>query len=164
MRRLLASVLGLVLGAANADELLQTPAFSLELEGDWQPVQSSDGQQRSYYSKSRDVGLTTSYVLHNARPADTERIATKLKQFRLEGEGKAAEQFNLRMTIAEPLVASFSQGHQVAYYGHDSSGRQFRYLGLVFANKTVNLYAESKSRSQAELEATFNALLRGLKP
>lgn len=141
---------------------IDTPAFKMKLDGDWVKEQSQDSEQFSYYSKSLDVGLTTSFVLINAKPADTERIAKKLVEIRLNSENSAAKIFNLEMTIVEPIVVPFSKGHQVAYYGHDSGNRQFRYLGLVFPNKTVNIYVESKSKTQGELETIFNLLLKGL--
>lgn len=147
---------------SQAAQVVESPAFRLKLDGDWKAVAASDPEQQSLYSTHLDVGLTTSYLLFNAKPSDTERIAQKLREFRLRGEDQAAAQYKLRLTIVEPIVLPFAKGHQVAYYGHDSEGRQFRYLGLVFPNKTINVYAESKSRSQAELEAIFNQMLKGL--
>ncbi|MBB6341943.1 hypothetical protein HNP49_002111 [Pseudomonas fluvialis] len=161
MRKLLASLLSVFSIGAYAATEIKAPVFSLKLNGDW-VAEKSDPDQFSYYSKAIDVGLTTSFVRMNAKPSDTERIANKLKEFRLAGENRAASEFNLRMTIADPIVVPFSKGHQVAYFGHDDHGRQFRYVGLVFPDKTINVYAESKTRSQGELEKIFNDLLKGL--
>jgi len=162
MKRLIASLAALISFGALASGGIDTPAFKLKLEGDWKPEKTSDPEQYSYYSRKLDVGLTASFTLINAKPSDTERIANKLKEFRLGGEDKAAKAFNLKMTIVEPIVVPFSKGHQVAYYGHDNKNRQFRYLGLVMPTKTINIYAESKTRSQKELEDIFNQLLKGL--
>ncbi|MCU7878985.1 MAG: hypothetical protein KZQ84_19725 [Candidatus Thiodiazotropha sp. (ex Lucinoma borealis)] len=148
---------------AIASAMIDTPAFKMELEGDWVQEQVQDKEQKSYYSKSLDTGLTTSYLMMNAKPSDTERIANKLIEFRLNGENAAANKFNLKMTIVEPILVPYSKGHQVAYYGHDSNNRQFRYLGVVMPDKTINIYTESKSKSQAELEVIFNNLIKGLK-
>ena len=142
--------------------MIDTPAFKMKLDGDWAKGQSQDSEQFSYYSKLLDVGLTTSFMFMNAKAADTERIAMKLVEIRLGSENAAANSFNLKLTIVEPIVVPFSKGHQIAYYGHDSGNRQFRYLGLVFPDKTVNIYAESNSKTQDELEAIFNHLLKGL--
>ena len=164
MRRLITFIAAMLSFGAQAVEILETPAFKLKLGEDWQAEASSAPEQYSFYSKKLSVGITTSYTLYNAKASDTERIAKKLKEFRLAGESTAAKEFDLQMTIAEPIVVPFSMGHQVAYYGHDSKGRQFRYLGLVYTSKTVNVYAESASRTQQELEAVFNTLLKGLSP
>src|SRR5690606_4371194 len=123
MKKLLASFIFLFTAGAIASTAIDTPAFKMELSGDWVQEQTLDSEQKSYYSKSLDTGLTTSYLLMNAKPSDTERIASKLIEFRLQGENAAANEFNLKMTIAEPILVPFSKGHQVAYYGHDSNNR-----------------------------------------
>ena len=163
MKKLLEYFISLFTAGAIASTAIDTPAFKMELSGDWVQEQAQDSGQKSYYSKSLDTGLTTSYLLMKAKPSDTERIASKLIEFRLRGENAAANEFNIKMTIAEPILVPFSEGHQVAYYGHDSNNRQFRYLGVVMADKTINIYAESKTKSQSELEVIFNNLLKGLK-
>jgi len=163
MRTFLFVLLGLLAMNVLATESIQTPAFELKLSGAWVRERSSAPEQYSYYSKELNTGITASFILQNAKSSDTERIANKLKEFRLAGEDKAASEFNLKMTIAEPIVLPFSKGHQVAYYGHDSQNRQFRYLGLVLPNKTISIYAESKSKSQQELETIFNQLIKRLK-
>jgi len=162
MKRFIASLLAILSFGVLADADVNTPAFKLKLLGDWKKEKSNDPEQYSYYSHATDTGITCSYILTKAKPEDTERIAKKLIEFRLGAEEAAANKFDLKMTIAEPLLAPFSKGHQVAYFGHDSRNRQFRYLGLVTPSKTVNIYAESKSRTQSELEADFNKLLKGL--
>jgi hypothetical protein len=98
----------------------------------------------------------------NAKPSDTERIASKLKEFRFAGENNAVKTYNLKMTIADPFVVPFSRGHQVAYYGHDNTNRQFRYIGLVLSSKVINIYADSKTKNQRELKGIFNTLPKGL--
>jgi hypothetical protein len=162
MRKILAMFLAMISFNALADTTISTPAFKLKLGEGWKQEQSSDSEQIAYYSAQRDVGITTSFMLVKAKPADAERMANKLKELRLAGENAAALEFGLTMTIAEPIVVPYGEGYQVAYYGHDSANRQFRYLGIVTATKIVNIYAESKGRSQQELEVAFNGLLKGL--
>lgn len=162
MRKLISTFLAVLSFSAHSAEVIETPAFKLKLEGSWTDEQSSDPEQKSYFSKKLDVGITTSYMFVSAKTTDTERIANKLKEFRLDGENKMAKAFDLHLTIAEPVVIPFSKGHQVAYFGHDNTNRQFRYLGLVLPKKTINIYAESKTKSQKELEDIFNQLLKGL--
>lgn len=125
-------------------------------------MRTGDPEQRAAYSKEKDVALTASCTPMGARHSDTERIAQKLKEFRLRAEQSAADRLNRKMTIADPIVKSFPHGHSVAYFGQDSAGRQFRYLGLVFPEKIINIYAKSPSRTQSELETIFTQLLKGL--
>jgi len=139
-----------------------TSAFALKLPAGWHLAKASSDDQQSAYSESLDTWLTTSFISMKAKPSDTERIATMLKEHRLDAEATAAEKFDLHMTIADPIVVPFSRGHQTAYFGHDDGGRQFRFLGFVTPYKTISIYLESKSRSQAELETIFNELLKGL--
>lgn len=65
-------------------------------------------------------------MLVKVKPSDTERIACKLKEFRLATENNAAKTFNLKMTIIGPIVVPFPKGHQVAYYGYANTNRQSR--------------------------------------
>lgn len=147
---------------ASAD-VVDTPAFKLKLGGDWTRLKSSDTEQVVLRSGRFDVTATVSYQLIRAKASDTERIATKLKEFRLQAEEAGAREFNLKLTIAEPIVVSMKGGHQVAYYGRDDKGRQFRFLGAVFSDKIVNIYLESPTKSEAGLKAVFDELLSGLR-
>lgn len=162
VRKLLAMLLAMISFNALADTTINTPAFKLELGDGWKQEQSSDPEQFSYYSAQRDIGITASFMFVKVKLANTERMANKLKELRLAGEDAAASKFGLTMTIAEPIVVPYGEGYQVAYYGHDSANRQFRYLGIVTATKIVNIYTESKGRSQQELEDAFNRVLKGL--
>ena len=162
MKQLITSLLTIFSFGVIADSEISTPAFKLKLSEGWIQEPTNDTEQCSYYSHAKDIGIMCSYILMNAKLEDTDRIAKKLIEFRLGGEEAAANKFNLKMTISEPFIAPFSKGHQVAYFGHDSSNRQFRYLGVVMPSKAINIYAESSSKSQAELEEEFNTLLKGL--
>jgi hypothetical protein len=150
--------------AVAATQTIETPGFRLRLEGEWKLRPIVDPEQRIAYSSAEDVEITTSYLPLPPKAPGTERVANKLKELRLDAENEAARKYHLRTTIAGPVVQTFQDGHMVAYYGHDDTGRQFRYLGLVFPDKVVNLYAESKSRSQAELETFFKKMLEGFAP
>src|SRR4051794_12456942 len=123
MRQFFISLWALIsLNRVEAADIV-TPAFTLKLPAGWRIEKATDADQQSAYSKSQDAGLTTSFILMKAKPFDTERIATKLKEFRLSAEEAAAKKFDLHMTIADPIVVPFSKGHQTAYFGHDSEGR-----------------------------------------
>jgi hypothetical protein len=149
--------------AAHADGVIETPAFILKLPGKWVAAPGSDAAKRSYYSKKLDVGLTASFVMREADPGDTAQLAQRLRDVRLAGEQQVAAQFNYTLDLVDPVIVAFARGHQVAYQGQDSNGRQFRYLGLVLPTKTIQIYLESKTRSQPELEGIFNELLTWLR-
>jgi len=143
-------------------ELKEPKYFKIALEGDWIETATNDPEQRAVYSKQSDVGVTISRMSGNFAKTGIDRAAEKLKDFRLAAEKKAGQTFQVHMTIASPVVAPFSRGYQVAYYGHDSRGRQFRYLGLVMSDKMINIYAESKSQTQEGLENVFASFIQGL--
>jgi hypothetical protein len=84
-------------------------------------------------------------------------------EFRLQAENRAAQSFNLKMTIAEPVVVAIAGGHAVAYYGSDNSGRQFRYSGVVTPKWITSVFVESRSRSEAQLKLILDELLEKLK-
>ena len=50
-------------------------------------------------------------MLVNAQPKDTERMANKLRDFRLKAEDTAAAQYGLKMTIVEPIVTPYGDGY-----------------------------------------------------
>lgn len=162
MKQIPALLSALFSASAIASGPIDTPAFKLPLEGNWIEERSPVPQQYSYYSEELDIAITASYDQLNTDPSKTEAIANTLAQLRLEGEQAAAEEFDVEMKIVEPYIGEFPRGHQVAYYGHDSSGREFRYLGIVTPEKVINIYAESKSKSQSQLEGFFNELIQGL--
>lgn len=150
-------------GPARADGVIETPAFILTLPGKWVAEPGADPAKRSYYSKKLDVGITTSFLMREADPGNTEQLARRLKEARVAGEQQVAKQFDYRLDMVDPVVVAFARGHQVAYQGQDSNGRQFRYLGLVLPSKTIQIYIESKTRNQAQLEAIFDDLLTYLR-
>jgi hypothetical protein len=162
MRKLFPALFLTICGLAHADSMIDTPDFKLNLPGDWVVERTKDASQHSFYSKQQDVGITASSMHFKRGVPDLRRIANKLVETRLAAENAAGGEYGLHMTIAEPIVVPFRQGYQVAYYGHDSKNRQFRYLGVVVDGRIVNVYVESQSKSQQELENHFNQLLKGL--
>jgi hypothetical protein len=162
MRKAFAALLGLLPFLAGA-HTLDAGAFQLKLPAGFTSQPSSDPQQFVLYSKAEDTYLTLSYLPMNAPAARLPEVARKLLEFRLQGEQAAAAASGLHLTIAEPIVVPFSRGQQVAYFGKDNHGRVFRYLGIVVPQKTINVFAESPSRSTQDLEKLFNQVLQGLK-
>jgi len=163
MRNLLtALILPLFFGGCTSNHI-RTSAFELDLDGDWtSDSDTADREEYSYYSKNLDVHITVSFMLMKAKPEDTEIIANRLKTIRVAAERDVTSEDGAQATIVEPVVLPFPRGHQIAYHGHDSENREFRYLGFVLPDKNINLYAESVTRTEDELEQVFNDLLRRL--
>ncbi len=157
-----ALLLAILASGALAAQTIETPAFTLKLPGDWKPQTTSDPDEHSYYSEAMDVRLATSFVVLDTLPTDTESVANRLKEVARDSEHWAAKHMNLDLTMAEPTVTQLPWGHRVAYFGHDNSHRQFRYVGLVLDRKAINVYVQSQSRSERELEAIVDRLLDGL--
>jgi len=145
------------------DEIeIASQAYKISLPKDWIEQKALDPEQRTFFSKEKDTALVISAMSINARMADTERVARKMLEFRLQAENRAAQSYNLRMTIAEPIVVASPWGHVMAYYGSDSSGRQFSYSGAVTPKVILSVFVESRSRSELQLKTILDALLERL--
>jgi len=83
-------------------------------------------------------------------------------EFRLAGEEDVAKNFNVKMTIAEPMVLQRPWGHAIAYYGSDSSGRHFSYAGAVIPKAVISIYVESPTASEHDLKVILDELLSSL--
>jgi hypothetical protein len=158
--RILSLLLGMFSGAAGVFSL-STDAFRLNVPGDWIRKPGDDPSQYVLVSKSLGVQVTLSWEAANIG-AKTERTAQAFKGMRMEAEGQAAAEHGLHLTIAEPIVAPYAGGHQLAYFGHDDRGRQFRFLGLVCAKGVLSVYAESSQLAVDRLQSVFDQILKGL--
>ncbi|WP_156480036.1 hypothetical protein [Collimonas pratensis] len=145
-----------------AAETMKTDTFSLEMQGDWKKGPSSDSEQFTFSSRKLGVDLTISTMKFKELGVDLERMTRKLQEFRLSGEEAAAKKFNLRMEISEPLITRADRGWHLQYFGNDSTGRTFRYYGIVVPGKLMNIYAESSSASLQQLDETLQEIFRGL--
>jgi len=145
------------------DEIeIASQAYKISLPKDWIEQKALDPEQRAFFSKEKDTALVISAMSINARTTDTERVGRKMLEFRLQAENRAAQSYNLRMTIAEPIVVASPWGHAMAYYGSDSSGRQFSYSGAVTPKVILSVFVESRSRSELQLKTILDALLERL--
>ena len=138
---------------------IASPTYSISLSEDWIEQTSLDPEQRLFFSKEKETALIISAMPINARMTDTERVARKMLDFRLQAEGRIAQSRSLKMTIAEPIIAARPWGHAMAYYGSDSSGRQFSYSGAVTPKVILSIFVESRSRSEPQLKAVLDTLL-----
>ena len=150
------------LGAAT-DTVVTTPAYSLKLGPGWVEAPPTDPEQVNYFSPKENIYFVGSaMILQGARPEQLEKIANKLRDMRIKAEEHVAAEVGRHVTVAEPLVAKFADGYQVAYWGHDDKHREFRYLGIVSTKYIASVYVESPSRSQQDIDNYFNTLLKSL--
>lgn len=144
-----------------AGATIETDTFRLELKGDWRKSQGSDPEQFQLRSEDRGVDATLSTVTFS-ETADLGVLTEKLKDMRLDAEEKAARRFNRQMEIADPLIAEYGRGWQLQYFGRDNTGRHFRYFGLVFPGKLLNLFVESDTANFEDLDSALQEVFSGL--
>jgi hypothetical protein len=130
---------------------VQTETYSLRLSDDWAEAPSTDAEQRTFVSRSRDVRLVVS-SMQAAIPADRfEEIARFVIGRRLELEHQFAAARGQSAMINGPVVISESWGTSMSYTGSYSGGRQFSYSGSVTGTQVLNLYLESETLSHQQL-------------
>jgi hypothetical protein len=148
---------------ATPQELqVTTPSYSLTLSGDWRELPSDDPEQKTFVSRAHDVRLVISSLDVTGTQVDPQDAAQHLVQMRMNAERQAAERYGRLMTIAEPVVAPQPWGAMVAYYGHDNTGRQFNFAGMVTRRQVLQTYVESPTLSGDELFAVFQEIQQGL--
>jgi hypothetical protein len=91
MRKLIALIFLTITCLANADTMIDTADFKLDLIGDWELVQSTDPDQHAYYSKEKDVAITASSMRFKKGLPDLHRFADKLIEVRMVAENDAAK-------------------------------------------------------------------------
>jgi len=149
--------------SAKAQELnVSTPSYSLKLNGDWRELPSDDPEEKTFVSRVHDVRLVISSMDVSGTQVDPQEAAEVLVQMRMDAERKAADHFGRFMTIAEPVVVPQPWGAMVAYFGHDNTGRQFNFAGMVTRSQVLQTYVESPSLSGDELFVVFQEVQQGL--
>ncbi len=141
---------------------MQTETYSLRLSDDWVEAPSTDAEQRTFLSQSREVRLVVS-SMPAAIPADRfEEIARFVVERRIELERQFAAERGQRASIAGPVVISESWGTSMSYTGAYSGGRQFSYSGSVTPTQVLNLYLESETLSHQQLMDVSMEVASGL--
>ena len=132
------------------------PSFTLELEAPWVRLPNDDPEQYNFRDSNRDIDITLSAMGMSAKSEEVELVASKMIEFRLEAEGKMAEEYGVRLTIAEPINIVRPWGRAIAYYGSDNKGRHFSYSGMVTRNTIINLYMSTGKLTEKELMLAMN--------
>lgn len=131
--------------------MIADPNLILSLGDGWQPMPSDDPDLHAFHDAARDVVATLSSLALDADPAALEQIARTLVESRLQGEADTARACGHHATIYEPIVAPQPWGQAVAYYGHDETGRQFGFSGIVTPARAITLYMSSPRLTEMEL-------------
>lgn len=139
--------------------MINDPNFSLELGQCWQKAPSSESDVYNFRDERRDVVATLGSVTLASESEGLERLARALVELRLHAEAEGGRAFGRSSTIYEPIVAPQPWGQAVAYYGHDDTGRQFSFSGIVTTASVITLYMSSSRLSEVELAEAMDEVL-----
>jgi hypothetical protein len=131
--------------------VIVNPNFSLDLGRPWQEVSGDDPEQYNFRDPDRDTVITLSAIALDIAADRMDELANMLVELRLKAEGEAAQAFDHRATIYEPIVVPRPWGRAVAYYGHDDRDRQFSYSGMITQRSVISLYMSTGRLSEREL-------------
>ena len=165
MIRILASILVAAAPALASAETLGTDRFELELPSGWvleaqsvEPPNSDEVFELLYEGGTAAATVSTMIFDH----PDREALANAYLDIRLQAEREVNEELGQTLTFEEAFEDK-GYGHQIEYFGSDSSGRLFRYWGFVRDTKLINIYLETYELSEETLEEVFRQLLAGLR-
>ena len=149
---------------ANA-ETLGSDRFELDLPSGWvveassvEPPDSDEVYQLIYEDGDAAATVSTMIFQH----PDREALANTYLDIRLQAEREVSEELGQTVTYEEAFENK-GYGHQIEYFGSDSSGRLFRYWGFIRDAKLINIYVEAYEMDKDSLEALFQELLSGLR-
>jgi hypothetical protein len=165
MVRLLAALVFAVICASPAqaepERARVGTTYTLSFSDDWVEA-PSDGTQRTFNSRSRDVQLIVSSMRAATPPERFEQIAHFVVERRVELERELAAEMGQRAEIVGPVVISEDWGASMSYSGSFSGGRQFSYSGAVTRSGVLNLYVESTTLTHEQLILVFGEVTAGL--
>lgn len=139
--------------------MIEDPNFTLTLGGGWQELRSDDPEQYNFRDLEREISATLSSMPLNADPATLGEFAHILTGMRIHAEADAGQVFGHVATIYEPIVVPQAWGQAVAYYGHDDSGRQFSFSGIVTPGAMISLHMSSNRLNEAQLAEAMDEVL-----
>ena len=165
MIRILTSILIATAPALASAETLGSDRFELDLPSGWvleadsvEPPNSDEVFELIYEGGEAAATVSTMAFSH----PDREALANAYLDIRLQAEREVHEEFGQTVTYEEAFENK-GYGHQIEYFGSDSSGRLFRYWGFIRDTKLINIYIETYDMPEESLEALFRELLSGLR-
>ncbi|MDJ0908042.1 MAG: hypothetical protein QNI99_02545 [Woeseiaceae bacterium] len=164
MIRILANILLATAPALASAETLGSDLFELELPTGWaleahsvEPPASDEVFELLYKKGEAAATISTMLISH----PDREALANAYLDIRLQAEEEVNAEFGETVTYEEAFENK-GYGHQIEYFGSDSSGRLFRYWGFIRDTKLINIYIETYDMPEESLETLFRELLSGL--
>lgn len=139
--------------------MIEDPNFSLTLDAGWLETPGSDADHYAFHDPARGVAATLSALALDADPDALANFAEVFAEMRMQAEADAARALGHLATIYEPIVAPQSWGQAIAWYGHDDSGRQFSFSGIVTPSRVISLYMSSSRLSEAQLAVAMDEVL-----
>lgn len=131
--------------------MIHDPNFTLELQPPWESVPSEDPEQYNLRDAEKGIVVTLSAMAQLIAPDWIEWVTDQFVKLRLNAETDAARAFGRTFTIYEPIIAPFPWGRAVTYYGHDDTGRQFSFSGMITCRTIISLYMSSELLTEAKL-------------
>ncbi len=146
-------------------ETLGSVLFELDLPAGWtvksQHVGAPDSDDVFELLYEDGVAAATISTMIFNHP-DREALANTYLDIRLQAEREVNEELGATVTYEEAFEDK-GAGHQIEYFGEDSSGRLFRYWGFVRDTKLINVYVEAYDMPEEALEELIRGLLGGLR-
>ncbi len=165
MVRIITCLLFAMAPALASGESLESGLFILDLPGGWEiaggddhPAWSDDPYHLVFEDGRAGATISTMTFDH----PDREALANEYLDIRLEAEREVNAELGITVTYEEAFEDK-GYGHQIEYFGSDSSGRLFRYWGFIRDTKLINIYLESYELPAESLEEEFRRLLAGLR-
>ena len=165
MSRILASVFIAMMPLLASAEMIGSARFELELPSGWvveantvERPETDDVHQLVFEDGDAAATVSTMLFAHS----DREALANTYLDIRLQAEREVNEELGQTVTYEEAFENK-GHGHQIEYFGSDSSGRRFRYWGFIRDSKLINIYVEAYDMDEDSLEGLFQELLSGLR-
>jgi hypothetical protein len=139
--------------------MIEASHFSLDPGIHWLELSTDDPDAYSLIDENREISATLSSLALRADPAALEDFAHIFADMRVQAEADAGRMFGRIATIYEPIVAPQPWGQALAYYGHDDSGRQFSFSGIVRPGSVISLHMSSTRLGEAKLAMAMDEVL-----
>lgn len=155
LRILLAILIATFPSISSGVVTVSNPLFSIDLDDDWEQVQCANEEQVAFISQSYNAQLRIQFWDIKISTDKLEKAANGLVKLGLKQEQLKAPLVTIRNSVVSPT----EYGYTVAYSGHDSNKRSFRYAGIVTKQKVLNLYLETPSRNESSLESLMQSIV-----
>ncbi|MHB0925449.1 MAG: hypothetical protein ACYC1F_02945 [Gallionellaceae bacterium] len=141
-----------------AEVSIHESAYSAQLDGDWVQVACTTEDQVSLISKSLNAQVRIQHFDNlKLKPEALERIARGVIELGIKQE--PGNSMGRPFYITGRSVEQIAGGYRANYSGRDETKRSFKYVGLVFQTKALNIYVEMPSAFETDLESVVNSVI-----